>query len=1048
MRRSAIHSTIQATSTAWHACAQSVCNLVASVTADMHEINESLSGSLSAGHGAPGASTRQDLEPHQAPNRAKFLALSGVLAAIAAVMHRYPSPSYALASERIGQQLHLLASFSHTCLSGPPTPLRQVPRPAAPVATTAAAESRAATAPPGLPATVLTCTQHAAVWLGLLQRAAQPRAIANVLEASCKLAGVSMHSLIPSRVPPSWLQVHQTAAASGDDAQPSEESSRAMAVTSPSPDIAAVEDLVHEAFQNVLKHAVAEDEPSHAAAAATPGVSEQPTVSVQGSRATGGALPLWLVLLVHVSLLLNIDCVSCSGQSMVPEDSEVPMHGGSSTTPGGPGLTRDSGARAPDTALLLKHLVVVRSAARPAAWGLLSVLVPLLEPIAPFCTPVKVLEVEASAEGPPLCGAGMGGTASELSWAAQLWRMHLSMSRAVLDRAEAGNAEASRGIAGFVLNLVTHRAGQVATRSVCGYLMRALYRCSALDAPLNTAGSILGRPETAADAAAEVSNPPGHGYRGSESGAGPTHSDSSQHSAPSGGRGESRRRERGRRGKRQNTQQASSSGGESVASGAEHARFQFVFGVHLLQTALRRQQVPVSAVLALVEEVGGMVHRVCGVGGTMHAPDSGPMHGGPTPSGKDCGDVADADAPDAHVGKEDRGSEQSSAAERAGIVTENEPLDGPKSHRSVVLSVDDRLQVLGIAMSSVSLAMQTPLATQQRMHAHATTVLASSAILLSDALHALQTEASAQTSSHVVLPCHVAASHSVGDAEKRTPVATNSGAAAPASASPSLSASRVQTLCSMLQQLLPTVASVSPAAVQLLSLCVGAVVCTACALPGTPTLDIALPSTSAATKDKENVASPRGSASAPAATEPAQRSGVGGAGAVLMSAAEGLLAAMVGGAASCAPQHMHAVLLCFASLSVPASAHRHFEAILQRVAAWHVSHKRGDHECVSQGGTGGASFQGGSAASGMSSMHVARNAGLHGTPHITLEAAKAAVARYASSQRAVLLRSTQHIEVPVAVSTALLEAVVRGGATARKVLVAPGALFSQLHLHF
>ena len=189
-----------------------------------------------------------------------------------------------------------------------------------------------------------------------------------------------------------------------------------MAVTSPSPDIAAVEDLVHEAFQNVLKlHAVGEDEPSDAAAAATPGESEQPTVSVQGSRATGGALPLWLVLLMHVSLLLNIDCVSCSGQSMVPEDSEVPMHGGSSTTPGGPGLTRDSGAQAPDTALLLKHLVVVRSAARPAAWGLLSVLVPLLEPIAPFCTPVKVLEAETSAEGPALCGAGMRGTASELS---------------------------------------------------------------------------------------------------------------------------------------------------------------------------------------------------------------------------------------------------------------------------------------------------------------------------------------------------------------------------------------------------------------------------------------------------------------------------------------------------------------------------------------------------------------------------------------------------------------------------------------------------------
>ena len=81
-------------------------------------------------------------------------------------------------------------------------------------------------------------------------------------------------------------------------------------------------------------------------------------------------------------------------------------------------------------------------------------------------------------------------------------------------------------------------------------------------------------------------------------------------------------------------------------------------------------------------------------------------------------------------------------------------------------------------------------------------------------------------------------------------------------------------------------------------------------------------------------------------------------------------------------------------------------------------------------------------------MHVAQNAGLHGMPHITLEAAKAAVARYASSQHAVLLRSTQHIEVPVAASTALLEAVVRGGATARKVLVAPGALFSQLHLHF
>lgn len=117
MCRSAIHSTIQATGTAWHACAQAVCNLVASVTVDMHEINASLSDAHANARKSEASFTNDAAAAEQGVqlkrNWAKFLSLSGVMAAVATVMHRHPSPSYALASEPIGQQVTLLLSFLH-----------------------------------------------------------------------------------------------------------------------------------------------------------------------------------------------------------------------------------------------------------------------------------------------------------------------------------------------------------------------------------------------------------------------------------------------------------------------------------------------------------------------------------------------------------------------------------------------------------------------------------------------------------------------------------------------------------------------------------------------------------------------------------------------------------------------------------------------------------------------------------------------------------------------------------------------------------------------
>lgn len=776
-----------------------------------------------------------------------------------------------------------------------------------------------------------------------------------------------MHDLIPTTVPDSWLQVHHAPQAKSRSQTPeaSEEASRTFAVVASSPDVAAVEEMVQEAFQNVLKlHACAEHEHSDSDAA-VPSIEAQ---SGHASNARHAALPLWLVLLMHVSLLLNIDCISCSGLCMVAVEigtrNVVPNRHQS-----------NAASESEETVLLVKQLVVARNAAVPAAWGLLSVLVPLLEPIAPFCRPVKVREEEASMEAS--CSSSR---ATELSWAAQLWRMHLAMSRAVLEGAEAGSAEGSRGIAGFVLNLVAHRAGQIATRNVCDYILSALIHCS------DTSKGEIGT-------ACPASNLAG------------MHTSSCDGSV-------SVQKESEKKGKKLSPKISE----VKIA----HARFQFVFGVHLLQTALRRQQLPVSAVLALVEEVGNVVQCVCGAGGVMHAGTTLEM----------------VDQSDRRNGTENKAAsagientlscisgvpraegESEAGAETASKRLRSAPFD--ESDR-VSIPLEDRVQLLVIAMSTVSLAMQTPLATQQRMQARATAVLAAAAMLLTDSLQSLKHNAAMQNpSSHPSMNMHAAPSLSIAHDKSSTgaPVATNSPAV-PASAI------LVQSLCNMMQQLLPVVVSDSVSAVQLVSLCVEAVVLTACSLPVSSDIDIPVSSAPVATKEKD-VVSPRDLSPRKADGVGEHTSGLGATGPMLLSAAAGLLSCMVNSTATSAPQHMHAVLLCFASLSVPVSLQQQFDVILQRVASWHVTHAC--HASINTAATAGKA-----ATMASDSMHA-------GSGPLTLDAAKSAAVMYMGSQGAAMKRGHQECTVPVGAATALLEALVRGGAASRKVLVAPGA---------
>lgn len=937
---------IHATGSAWHACAQAVCNLVASVTADMHEINESLRMCT-----VPPSSE----EPVK-PDRAKFMALSGVMAAIATVMHRHPSPSYALASEPIGQQINLLLSFCNACLSSklPPQPAggglgSGAARGSKKGPTDASGTSpRSRSSYPGLPAIALFCTQHAAVWLGLLQRAAQPRAVAKVLEASVPLACMSLHDMIPTSVPDSWLQVqHDTQHGSSTLARSAEEPSRTFAVAASSPDTAAVDDMVQQAFQNVLKKHVGEQ---------TTQVHGPQAASLQQQAAKMDEdLPLWVVLLMHVSLILDADCISGSNSHMLPLqgagadilETKRQMHAAARTAT--QVQTHDQ-----NLTVFLKQLAYSRFAAVPAAWGLLSVLVPMLEPIAPFCASVKVLELEASAE--PSRGdaaevtlGSKSSMAKELGWAAQIWRMHLRMSHRVLSGADGERAEASRGIAGYVLNLVTHRAGQAAIRSVCDFIM---------DAQLTLAQTSFQRQEQARNKL----------YENTARGA----ADCSVCDAP-------------------------------ISEEQEtHARFQFIFGVHLLQTALRRPQIPVSALLAIVEELGSMTQRICG-----HAQQS------------------------------------ASSADRTPVEGANIEGDTDTDYAA---SLEDTVQILVISMSAISLAMQTTLSAQQRVHACTTRLLSAAAVTLREALSHLTADSKAGN------PDTTAQNpQDEAEASRRTeaPVATSSASHAAGSSGESVSAaavSAVPTLCNIIQQTLPMVLVDSHAAVSVVSVSVQALISTACSLPASKdTTSADLLSSVAAAKEAEGISVTGNVGNSPEASgrDKAASTGTSGSnsvGTTLLSSAVGLMSSLVNSPTADAPQVMQAVLLCFATLTVPTDklAKKQITAILQRVPAWSPSLLRKPTATgIAQSARTESSQQ---QEKHPKTARIRRNV----ESPLTLQSAEVSLAQFSASNRVRMsaVQQEQDNVVPMGAATALLEAMLRGRGAARKVLVAPSTVSS------
>jgi len=266
-----MHKVVQATGSAWHFAPQQVCNIVASVTADMFGIVDAVPESAAA------ASAEQP-RPEM-----RFFILSGILTAVATVLHHNPSPTVTLSVELMARQLSILTSFSdimmgHLCRTS---------------------RSQVQGCPPP-PVFIQACLQHATVWLALMQRVAPAHAIAKALEFPCTTP--SLHRWVPTAVPLSWHR----ARAQSPTATMNEPTSRTVHEGIDD----AVVFMVDCAFKNVLKHLENDDDTR--ADGSGPG----------GSKSVAHSLPLWLAVFLLASLMVGIDFVSGQEDVSIPAASD------------------------------------------------------------------------------------------------------------------------------------------------------------------------------------------------------------------------------------------------------------------------------------------------------------------------------------------------------------------------------------------------------------------------------------------------------------------------------------------------------------------------------------------------------------------------------------------------------------------------------------------------------------------------------------------------------------------------------------------------------
>eukprot|EP00892_Ulva_mutabilis_P006372 jgi/Ulvmu1/4106/UM019_0085.1 len=658
-----MHKVIQSTGAAWHFVPQQICNIVASVTADMLGIVDSF--------GAPAAtSTAAVTRPDMC-----FYMLSGILTAIATVLHHNPSPTVALSVELMARQVSILTSFSDIMMGHH----------------SKASRSQLQGCPPPT-VFVQTCLQHATVWLALMQRVAPAHTIAKALECPC--CTVSLHRSVPLPVPVSWHH----ASAQSSAATVKEPTSRTVHEGIDD----AVVFMVDCAFQNVLKELGADEASPTARSAAG------------GDRSEEHSLPLWLALFMLASLMVGVDFVSGQDDMLVSAVSDA-------------GHSR--------------AVAACRKLAESAAWTLLSVAIPMLEPVAPFCMPVQEMQRAVRDSGPPGSGPTQVEAEKSLSWAAQLWRLHQSQYDVVLQRASAETPESSRGIATFLLSLVTHRAGAPAIRRVGRFIRQAARQYVLEQASQGT---------SAAEPAPCV---------------------------------------------------------RAGTTGTLRGRFQFLFGLHLLQTALRRQALPLPALLQLAQELCSLAVALCmpsAYGSMLPVVEVAPVP-----------EVATA-ARAAKTGEACSNPEGTPEAQ-------NE-----QSEASSGLSMADRLQLLQLTASAAHMAMQTPVASHVSVHSCAATTFRIAAALLLQ--HCLQTDM-------------------LGAAD---PTETDAGEAAEDGSDSKDPIVHVSRLCSTIVQLFAHVLHRCPSALHAAAACVDLIVAKACscslhiktALPATPAQEVPPPASS------------------------------------------------------------------------------------------------------------------------------------------------------------------------------------------------------------
>lgn len=621
-----MHKVLQSSGTGWHFAPQPVCNIIASVSADMQGIVASLTTSAAT-------VATDELRPQM-----RFFVLSGILAALATVLHHNPSQTVALSVDLMAHQLSMLISFSDVVVSEAARPQQGCPPP---------------------PVLVQACLQYATVWLALMQRVAPVHGIAKALERPCTTS--SLHQCVPPAVPMSWhTAVVQTPAAAGRDPT-------SRTVHEGIDD--AVVCMVDCAFKNVLSKVVH----GHDSHAAGDGDSSGNPVA--------HSLPLWLAMFLLPSLMVGIDFVS--GQSSISTSSVSER--------------------------VSVSLAACSKVAAPASWTLLSVAIPMLEPIGPFCTPVEEMRHAVGAASTEVVAAGTRDNPKALSWAAQLWRLHLTQCRIVLQQACPEMPEASRGIAALLLSLVTHRAGASATCQVSRFLRGAVQRSM----------HELGKH---GDGRAKAELPsPGEQLRG---------------------------------------------------------RFQFLFCVHLLQTALRRQSLPLPALLQLDQEL-------CSLNVALCMPTA---YGSMLP-------VIDIPASEPVA--------DSASARSSGQDTHQAPHEGDamveQSLDTDGIPLQDKLQMLHLSASAANMAMRSQLASHVSVHSCAATTYRIAAALLLQ--HCLQAD----------LLQHEDSSDDATEPEKADQDSVDPLA-------------HVSALCSMMVQLLPHVLRRCPSAVNTAAACVDLVI--------------------------------------------------------------------------------------------------------------------------------------------------------------------------------------------------------------------------------